>query len=62
MEQIILAAWQSDFVNQYLSDRKSISLLVAQPGATKTITVLYTASQMINKGYSDSVLVIYCYR
>lgn len=58
MNQIILASWQSDFANQYLSDRKSISLLNAQPGTGKTIAALYTASQMINKGHSDSVLVI----
>lgn len=56
--EIKLRDWQLDFVNRYLSDRKSRSLLVAKVGTGKTITAMYTASKMIENNYSDSLLII----
>jgi restriction system protein len=52
------ASWQQDFVNRYLEEPKSKSLLVAASGTGKTITALYAAKQMLERRIVDSTLVI----
>ncbi|HEY6873044.1 MAG TPA: restriction endonuclease [Geobacteraceae bacterium] len=55
---ITLANWQQDFVDQFLSQQHSKSLLVAAPGTGKTITALFAANKMLERGLVDSLLVI----
>jgi len=53
-----LTDWQQDFVNKFLTQQSSKSLLVAQAGTGKTVTALIAAREMVELGIVDSVLVI----
>lgn len=53
-----LVNWQQDFVNKLLLQKSPKSLLVAKAGTGKTVTSLFAASQMVQRGIVDSVLVI----
>jgi len=53
-----LATWQQDFVDQFLTQQNSKSLLVAAAGTGKTMTALYAANKLLNQGKVDSLLVI----
>jgi restriction system protein len=49
---------QQEFVDQFLREQSSKSLLVAAPGTGKTTTALFAASKMLSQGVVDSLLVI----
>lgn len=53
-----LTAWQQEFVNKFLSQPRSKSLLVAAAGTGKTTTALFAANKMLEHGVIDSMLVI----
>jgi restriction system protein len=53
-----LRPWQLEFAQKYLEQHKPMSLLAAAPGTGKTITALYTAHLMLEKGNSDSLIVL----
>ncbi len=53
-----LTAWQQEFVNQFLSQPRSRSLLVAAAGTGKTTAALLAANKMLEHGVIDSMLVI----
>lgn len=53
-----LAPWQQEFVDRFLLQQNSKSLLVAAPGTGKTMTALFAANKMLEMGVVDSFLVI----
>lgn len=53
-----LRPWQLEFAHKYLEDHKPLSLLASAQGTGKTITALYTAHLMLEKGISESLLVL----
>ncbi|MFC5743585.1 restriction endonuclease [Dyella tabacisoli] len=53
-----LAPWQQNFVDQFLRQKNSKSLLVAAPGTGKTATALFAANEMLSRSEVDSLLVI----
>ena len=57
-----LAQWQQEFVDQFLAQKNSRSLLVAAPGTGKSSTALVAATQMLRRGAADSLLVISSFR
>lgn len=50
--------WQQEFVDQFLREQNSKSLLVAAPGTGKTATALFAARKMLSQDVIDSLLVI----
>lgn len=50
--------WQSDFLRDYLANRKKEYLLVATPGAGKTSAALYAAQQKMQAGLVDQVIIV----
>lgn len=57
-ERPSLADWQQDFVDKFLRQQSAKSLLVAQAGTGKTMTSLFAAREMVERGIVDSVLAI----
>lgn len=57
-EPINLSNWQQEFVEKFLAQRSPKSLLVAQAGTGKTVTSLFAARKMLERGIVDSTLVI----
>lgn len=53
-----LASWQQDFVDQFLSQENTKSLLVAAPGTGKTMTALFAANKMLERKAVDALMVI----
>lgn len=53
-----LAAWQQEFVDQFIRQQCTKSLLVASAGTGKTGTALVAAWEMMKRNIVDSVLVI----
>jgi restriction system protein len=58
LKSFALAEWQIKFVDQYLRDTKTKSLLIAAPGTGKTVTALYAAKKMLESRTIDSTLII----
>jgi superfamily II DNA or RNA helicase len=44
-----LTSWQQEFVDQFVSQQRSKSLLVAAAGSGKTMTALIAASKMLER-------------
>jgi hypothetical protein len=58
LRSFALAKWQMKFVDQYLRDTKTKSLLVTAAGTGKTVTALYAANKMLESRTVDSTLII----
>lgn len=58
IDSFSLSQHQLEFVNGYLNEPKSKSLLVAAPGTGKTVTALYTAKELIKLDIVDATLIL----
>lgn len=53
-----LLSWQEDFINSYIREQPSKSLLIAHPGTGKTVTSITLAIELFSRNLINSIIVL----